>query len=330
MKQQTRVGKILESLNKRRRVFSEAWNIPNNLRDKKHIIKFLSTEASREIKEKISANPEFEDLSNYIDYKSKKLAIKTFKDLLRDNKGSFGILLETTDATLLWVNGGNYRDGDYWAYLIHKDGTFEDIREVDVANYTGKSAKATRGFLIFNKGYVPSFKKPDYTKVDPLDQVDMYGKSSTLFSKTKDNLVNLMKLRKAFTKVKMELTKESVLANAPKVEKALKSGIGVELNLDGETYLLFSQNNSQLPIEYIAKCSSDLGLLTSDDPRDKKNSSDEAWGVFRFSKFFSQDLKISNTADTHGIDYQVILYVDQDTDEVKINKNFKWSKYRGA
>ena len=32
MKQQTRVGKILESLNKRRRrrVFSEAWNIPNN------------------------------------------------------------------------------------------------------------------------------------------------------------------------------------------------------------------------------------------------------------------------------------------------------------
>ena len=29
MKQQTRVGKILESLNKRRRVFSEAWNIPN-------------------------------------------------------------------------------------------------------------------------------------------------------------------------------------------------------------------------------------------------------------------------------------------------------------
>lgn len=27
MKQQTRVGKILESLNKRRRVFSEAWGI---------------------------------------------------------------------------------------------------------------------------------------------------------------------------------------------------------------------------------------------------------------------------------------------------------------
>lgn len=37
----TKVGKILESLNKRRRVFSEAWNIPSNLRDKKHIKNFL-------------------------------------------------------------------------------------------------------------------------------------------------------------------------------------------------------------------------------------------------------------------------------------------------
>lgn len=46
MKQQTRVGKILESLNKRRRVFSEAWNIPNNLRDKKHIKTFLDNAQS--------------------------------------------------------------------------------------------------------------------------------------------------------------------------------------------------------------------------------------------------------------------------------------------
>lgn len=45
MKQQTRVGKILESLNKRRK-FNEAWNIPSNLRDKKHIKTFLDNAQS--------------------------------------------------------------------------------------------------------------------------------------------------------------------------------------------------------------------------------------------------------------------------------------------
>lgn len=43
MKQQTRVGKILESLNKRRK-FNEAWNIPSNLRDKETLKKLLNTE----------------------------------------------------------------------------------------------------------------------------------------------------------------------------------------------------------------------------------------------------------------------------------------------
>ena len=63
-------------------------------------------------------------------------------------------------------------------------------------------------------------------RVDPLDLVDRDGKSSTLFSRTKDSLVNLMKLRKALTKIKIDLTKESILANVPRLEKAMKSGVG--------------------------------------------------------------------------------------------------------
>lgn len=43
--------------------------------------------------------------------------------------GAFGIILETEDGTVIWTSSANYRDRDYWAHLIHKDGTHEEIRE---------------------------------------------------------------------------------------------------------------------------------------------------------------------------------------------------------
>lgn len=324
----TRVGKILESLNKRRRVFSEAWDIPSNLRDKKYIKAFLNT-ASESMKRFIGSSPRFEDLSKYIDYKSKKLSFKMLKELVKENK-AVGILLEMETSTLLWVREGNYRNGDSWAYLISSDGTVEDIKETDISSYTGRSAKNTHGYVIFNDKYVPSYESPAYKarRVDPLDQVDYLGGRSTLFSQSKDDLVYLMKLRKALTKIKMEPTKESVLANVPKIEKIMKSGIGVELTLDGETYLLFSENNN-LPSDYKTRISSRLWPLTSDDPRDKREMVLGNGGVFRMNYFFNTDLKQSRAIDGRGMGYHFVIYLDEDTDEIKLWKNYKWSKYRG-
>ena len=139
-----------------------------------------------------------------------------------------------------------------------------------------------------------------------------------------------MKLRKALTKIKIDLTKESILANVPKLEKAMKSGVGVELILDGETYLLFSENNSQLGSSYQARYSSSLWLLTSDNPKDQKEATDKNYGVFRIGRFFSPDLKVCEIKDSSGVKYPLMVYVDSDTGEMKINKNFGWSKYRGT
>ena len=74
----TKVGKILESLNKRRRVFSEAWNIPSNLRDKKHIKNFLDN-APRAVREYFGHTFECEDLSKYLDFKTKKVTVTDIK-----------------------------------------------------------------------------------------------------------------------------------------------------------------------------------------------------------------------------------------------------------
>ena len=332
MKQQTRVGKILESLNKRRRVFSEAWNIPNNLRDKKHIKTFLDN-AQSAVRKYFWHTFECQDLSNYLDYKTKKVTLKDIKDVIQQTwkMGAFGIILETEDGTVIWTSSANYRDRDYWAHLIHKDGTHEEIRERELPNYTGRAAKATKGYLMVRNADPSYGMSYDTSKrVDPLDLVDRDGKSSTLFSRTKDSLVNLMKLRKALTKIKIDLTKESILANVPRLEKAMKSGVGVELVLDGETYLLFSENNSQLGSSYQARYSSSLWLLTSDDPRDQKEATYDDYGVFRIGRFFSPDLKVCEIKDSSGSKYPLMVYVDSDTGEMKINKNFGWSKYRGT
>lgn len=221
MKQQTRVGKILESLNKRRRVFSEAWNIPSNLRDKKHIKTFLDN-AQSAVRKYFGHTFECQDLSNYLDYKTKKVTLKDIKDVIQQTwkMGAFGIILETEDGTVIWTSSANYRDRDYWAHLIHKDGTHEEIRERELPNYTGRAAKATKGYLMVRNADPSYGMSYDTSKrVDPLDLVDRDGKSSTLFSRTKDSLVNLMKLRKALTKIKIDLTKESILANVPRLEK---------------------------------------------------------------------------------------------------------------
>ena len=335
MKHQSRAGKILESLSKRRK-FSEAWDLPDNLRDKKYIKQFLSsTKVDTEFKKRIGHSPTFEDLSNFIDYKTKKLGLKVLKDLIRDNysfsgtRKAMGILLEYSEGTLFWLKDWKNRNSELVAYLIGKDGTIEEISESDVQNYTGRAAKATKGYMIFNNtGYEPNWKKPNSGEVDPLNQVDYKGNRSTLFSKTKDGLVNLMKLRKALTKIKMEPTKESVLANVPKIEKIMKSGIGVELTLDGETYLLFSENNN-LPSDYKTRISSRLWPLTSDDPRDKREIVLGNGGVFRMNYFFNSDLKQSRAIDSRGMGYHFVIYLDEDTDEIKLWKNYKWSKYRG-
>lgn len=328
----TKVGKILESLNKRRRVFSEAWNIPSNLRDKKHIKNFLDN-APRAVREYFGHTFECEDLSKYLDFKTKKVTVTDIKNVIRQdtwNISSFGIILETEDSTVIWTYSANYADRDYWAHLIHKDGTYEKIRERELPSYTGRAAKATKGYLMIRNpdpSYGMSYR--DAMKVDPLDQVDTYtGKSSTIFSKTKDGLVNLMKLRKALTKIKMELTKESILTNIPKIEKIMKSGIGVELTLDGETYLLFSENNN-LPSDYKTRVSSRLWPLTSDDPRDKREIVLGNGGVFRMNYFFNPDLKQSRAVDSRGMGDHFVIYLDDNTDEIKLWKNFKWSKYRG-
>lgn len=324
----TRVGKILESLNKRRRVFSEAWNLPNNLRDKKYIKEFLRT-ASDGLKRYVGSSPRFEDLSKYTDYKSKKLSFKILKELVKENK-AMGILLEMETGTLLWIREGNYRNGDSWAYLINSDGTVEDIREIEIANYTGRSAKNTRGYVIFNDKYAPSYESPAWKaqRADPLDQVDHLGGRSTLFSQSKDDLVYLMKLRKALTKVKMELTKESILANAPKVEKAMNSGLGVELILDGETYLLYSGNNSQLPWGYKANFRYNSWILLDEKPALARSAA-KYESVLDIKGFLSPDYKLSKILDSRGTNYSLMVYVDTETGEITLNKNFKWSKYRG-
>lgn len=325
----TRVGKILESLNKRRRVFSEAWDLPNNLRDKKYIKEFLRT-ASDGLKRYVGSSPRFEDLSKYTDYKSKKLSFKILKELVKENK-AMGILLEMETGTLLWIREGNYRNGDSWAYLINSDGTVEDIREIEIANYTGRSAKNTRGYVIFNDKYAPSYESPAWKaqRADPLDQVDHLGGRSTLFSQSKDDLVYLMKLRKALTKVKMELTKESILANAPKVEKAMNSGLGVELILDGETYLLYSGNNSQLPWGYKANFRYNSWILLDEKPALARSAA-KYESVLDIKGFLSPDYKLSKILDSRGTNYSLMVYVDTETGEITLNKNFKWSKYRGT
>lgn len=332
MKHQSRVGKILESLNKRRK-FNEAWNIPNNLRDKKHIKNFLDN-AESAVRKYFGHTFECDDLSKYLDYKTKKVTLKDIKDTVRDayynlHLDAFGIILETEDDTVIWTKSANYRDRDYWAYLIHKDGTHEEIRERELPNYTGRAAKATKGYLMIRNAspsYGMSYR--DAREADPLDQVDYRGNHSTIFSQTKDGLVNLMKLRKALTKIKMEPTKESVLANIPKIEKIMESGIGVELTIDGETYLLFSENNN-LPSDYKTRISSRLWPLTSDDPRDKREIVLGNGGVFRMNYFFNPDLKQSRAIDSRGMGYHFVIYLDKDTDEIKLWKNYKWSKYRG-
>lgn len=304
---------------------------PVKLRDKKHIKNFLDN-AQSAVRKYFGHTFECQDLSNYLDYKTKKVTLKDIKDVIQQTwkMGAFGIILETEDGTVIWTSSANYRDRDYWAHLIHKDGTHEEIRERELPNYTGRAAKATKGYLMVRNAdpsYGMSYR--DAMKVDPLDQVDTYtGKSSTIFSKTKDGLVNLMKLRKALTKIKMELTKESILTNIPKIEKIMKSGIGVELTLDGETYLLFSENNN-LPSDYKTRVSSRLWPLTSDDPRDKREIVLGNGGVFRMNYFFNPDLKQSRAVDSRGMGDHFVIYLDDNTDEIKLWKNFKWSKYRG-
>lgn len=327
----TKVGKILESLNKRRRVFNEAWNIPSNLRDKKHIKNFLDN-APRAVREYFGHTFECEDLSKYLDFKTKKVTVTDIKNVIRQdtwNISSFGIILETEDSTVIWTYSANYADRDYWAHLIHKDGTYEKIRERELPSYTGRAAKATKGYLMIRNpdpSYGMSYRKA--REVDPLDQVDLYGKSSTIFSKTKDGLVNLMKLRKALTKIKMELTKESILTNAPKIEKAMNSGVGVELILDGETYLLYSGNNSQLPWEYRANFRYNSWILLDEKPALARSTAKEET-VLDINGFLSPDYKMSNILDQRGVNKSLMVRVDTETGEIMLKKNFKWSKYRG-
>lgn len=329
----TRVGKILESLNKRRK-FNEAWNIPSNLRDKKLIKNFLDN-ASRAVREYVGHTFECDDLSKYIDYKTKKVSLKDIKDTVRDayykmHLDAFGIILETEDDTVIWTKSANYGDRDYWAHLIHKDGTYEKIRERELPNYTGRAAKATKGYLMI-RNVAPSYGMSygDAMEVDPLDQVDKWtGNHSTLFSKTKDGLVNLMKLRKALTKIKIDLTKESIQANAPKVEKAMNSGVGVELILDGETYLLYSGNNNQLPWEYKANFRYNSWILLDEKPAlARSTAKDES--VLDIKGFLSPDYKLSKIIDHRGTNWSLMVRVDTETGEITLNKNFKWSKYRG-
>lgn len=240
---------ILESLKKRRSTLSEAWNIPSDLRDKDQIKKALDRFKAK-IGVRTSNSPELEDLSNFIDYKSKKLSVDEIRSQLRTNTKSAGFILETPEETVLCVIG--------FGILLINDNGFNFLNEKEAEKYTGRSAKNTKGYAIINPSYSVADKEKDTGDVLNRD-FNRYSDDLSTILYNKDRFLKLSISEKPSAKELEKFLKT--------VEKESKKGIGLELSIgSNKVYVVFRLNIDSKYKSYFEKSAVlDFNDLEDDD-----------------------------------------------------------------